>query len=400
VTDETSRPALDLGAPLPAGDIDDPYPLLAKAREEGAVLTRSPFGPASDGAGAVHVVRYDEALAVLRDHETFSSRLLSDLMGPMFAGTMIAMDEPQHRINRALVAPAFRPKLLAHWQASVIRQVVDELIGEFAPRGHADLVQELTFAFPVRVIAQILGFPERGITRFQGWADDLISIFADWDRGVAALGEFRDYFLALVADRRAEPRDDLVSALVISAVEGQALDDEEVFSFVRLLLPAGIETTYRSLGNLLVGLLTHPAQLEAAKANRELRSAAIEEGLRWETPFLLVVRQCTRDTSLSGVEISKGQVVCVYVASANHDERRHKSPDAFDIGRDPTPHLAFGSGPHICLGMHLSRLETRIALDAILDRLPSIRLDPAAPQPRICGNLAFRSPDALHVRFD
>jgi cytochrome P450 len=363
-------------------------------------LTRSPFGPASDGAGAVHVVRYDEALAVLRDHETFSSRLLSDLMGPMFAGTMIAMDEPQHRINRALVAPAFRPKLLAHWQASVIRQVVDELIGEFAPRGHADLVQELTFAFPVRVIAQILGFPERGITRFQGWADDLISIFADWDRGVAALGEFRDYFLALVADRRAEPRDDLVSALVISAVEGQALDDEEVFSFVRLLLPAGIETTYRSLGNLLVGLLTHPAQLEAAKANRELRSAAIEEGLRWETPFLLVVRQCTRDTSLSGVEISKGQVVCVYVASANHDERRHKSPDAFDIGRDPTPHLAFGSGPHICLGMHLSRLETRIALDAILDRLPSIRLDPAAPQPRICGNLAFRSPDALHVRFD
>jgi cytochrome P450 len=115
---------------------------------------------------------------------------------------------------------------------------------------------------------------------------------------------------------------------------------------------------------------------------------------------LLVVRQCTRDTSLSGVEISKGQVVCVYVASANHDERRHKSPDAFDIGRDPTPHLAFGSGPHICLGMHLSRLETRIALDAILDRLPSIRLDPAAPQPRICGNLAFRSPDALHVRFD
>jgi cytochrome P450 len=401
MTGEIGQPAFDLGAPLPqSGDIDDPYPLLAAARRKGPVQTESPFGATSEGARSFHVLGYDEVVAVLRDNETFSSRLLSDLMGPMFANTIIAMDEPEHRVHRALVAPAFRPKLLAHWQASVIRQVVDDLIDSFATRGHADLVQEFTFAFPVRVIAHILGLPERDVRQFQNWADDLISIFADWYQGVAALGKLRDYFLPRVEERRSEPRDDLISALVTSEVAGKRLDNDEIFSFVRLLLPAGIETTYRSLGNLIVALLSHPEQLETVRDNPELRTAAIEEGLRWETPFLLVVRQSTRDTSLAGVEIPRGQVVCAYVASANHDERRYDNPEAFDIRRTPTPHVAFGSGPHTCLGMHLSRLETRIALDAIVDRLPSLRLDPDRPHPRIRGNLAFRSPDAIPVCFD
>lgn len=144
MTEEIGQPAFDLGAPLPqSGDVDDPYPLLAAARRKGAVQTESPFGTTSD-ARACHVLGYEEVVAVLRDHETFSSRLLSDLMGPMFANTIIAMDEPEHRVHRALVAPAFRPMLLAHWQASVIRQVVDDLIDSFASRGRADLVQELT----------------------------------------------------------------------------------------------------------------------------------------------------------------------------------------------------------------------------------------------------------------
>jgi cytochrome P450 len=152
----------------------------------------------------------------------------------------------------------------------VIRHVVDDLIDSFIPSRRADLVQQLTFAFPVRVIARILGLPERDIGRFQRWAGDLITIFADWNRGIAALGEFHDYFLPIVAERRAEPRDDLVSALVTSDVEGQGLDDGEVFSFIRLLLPAGIETTYRSLGNLMVGLFSNPEQLAAVRDHPEL----------------------------------------------------------------------------------------------------------------------------------
>jgi cytochrome P450 len=400
MTAEIGQPAVDVGTPLPQSEgLDDPYPLLAAARRRGAIQAESPFGPTSNSSETIHVLGYDEVVAVLRDDETFSSQLLSNLMGPMFADTMIAMDEPEHRLHRSLVAPAFRPKLLAHWQASVIRYVVDDLIDAFIPSCRADLVQQLTFAFPVRVIAHILGLPERDVDRFQSWASDLITIFADWNRGIKALGELHDYFLPIVAERRSQPQDDLVSALVASEVEGQVLDDDEVFSFIRLLLPAGIETTYRSLGNLIVGLLSNPEQLEAVRDHPELRTAAIEEGLRWETPFLLVVRQSTRDKSMYGVVIPKGHVVCAYVASANHDERRFANPEAFDIYRTAMPHVAFGSGPHVCLGMHLSRLETRIALDAILERLPDLHLDPEKPYPRIRGDLAFRSPDAIPICF-
>jgi cytochrome P450 len=400
VTGDVELPDIDLGAPLPhLDDVDNPYPALAAARRKGPVRRESPFAD-TKGASTIHVLGFDEVVAVLRDHETFSSRLLSDVMGPMFAGTMIAMDEPGHRVHRALVAPGFRPKLLGQWQTSVIRRVVEEVVDSIASCGRADLVKELTFAFPVRVIAHILGLPERDIGRFQSWADDLVNIFADWDRGLATLAEFRKYFLPLVAERRAEPHDDLISALTASELDDRGLDDEEVFSFIRLLLPAGIETTYRSLGNLLVALLTHPEQLEAIREHPELRSAAIEEGLRWETPFLLLVRECTRKTLLAGVEISEGTVVAPYVASANHDERRYDRPEAFDIHRPSIPHATFGSGPHACLGMHLTRLETRIALDVLLERLPRLRVDRERPLPRVIGNLAFRSPDAIFARFD
>ena len=390
-------------ATLELGGVEDPYPYLASARRKASVTVDWPL-PFDDGAPPGDdqrfcVLSHDEVLAVLRDHETFSSRLLSEIMGPMFAGTMIAMDEPEHRAHRALVASAFRPKLLAQWEQTLVRRVVDELIDSFAPLGEADLVRYFTFAFPVRVIARILGLPDRDAQQFQRWAIDLISIFINWERGITALGEVRDYLADQVAERRAEPRDDLISELVTTQVDGHRLDDEAIFAFVHLLLPAGIETTYRSFGNLLFALLTHPDQLDAVRQQPELRAAAIEEGLRWETPFLMVARQATRDAWLGGVEIPGGCALNVFVGSANRDERRYPDPDAFDIHRAPVPHVSFGSGPHQCLGMHLTRMESRVALDAVLERLPSLRLDPASPRPRITGTI-FRSPDTLPVRFD
>lgn len=379
--------------------LDDPYPLLAAARRNHPLQATSPFGEASIGAGAVHVLGYDEVVAVLRDHKTFSSALLNDSLGPLFGNTLIAMDEPEHGIERALVAPAFRPKLLAQWQGPFIRDVIDDLIDSFVERGHADLVRELTFAFPARVIARILGLPDSDVVQFQVWADDLINIFVDLERGTAALDEFREYFRSLIDHRRAAPGDDLISTLITSKVEGQGLSDDSIFSFVRLLLPAGIETTFRSLGNLLVALLTHPEHLEVITHNPDMRKAAIEEGLRWETPFLLLLRQARLDTEIAGVEIPANQFVCVYVSSANRDEKRYHQPDEFDIRR-PVGHLAFGSGVHACLGMHLTRLETRIALDALLERLSGLRLDPNKPLPRIRTTAVFRSPDALPVCFE
>ncbi|MDQ1458294.1 MAG: hypothetical protein QOH28_3914, partial [Actinomycetota bacterium] len=294
--------------------------------------------------------------------------------------------------------PAFRPRLLARWEHELIGRVLDELIDAFAPLGRADLVRRLTFAFPVRVIARILGLPERDSQQFQRWSLELISMIVDWDRGIAATNSLRAYFAERVAERRQQPRDDLISELVETEVDGQRLTDDDIFAFLIMLLPAGIETTYRSLGNLLFALLTHPDQLDEVTQKPELRSAAIEEGLRWETPLVLIPRQCIRDTQLGGIDIPAGRGLNVFLGSANLDERHYPEPERFDIHRTPAPHLSFGSGPHMCLGMHLARMETRLALDAILQRLHDLRLDSQAPRPRIVGSL-FRSPDSLPVRF-
>ncbi len=223
-------------------------------------------------------------------------------------------------------------------------------------------------------------------------------MIVNWDRGVAATDALRAYFAERVGERRRQPRDDLISELVETEVDGQHLTDNEIFAFLIMLLPAGIETTYRSLGNLLFALLTHPEQLDEVAQNPALRGAAIEEGLRWETPLVLIPRQCIRDTQLGGFDIPAGQGLNVFLGSANRDERHYIEPDRFNIHRPPTPHVSFGSGPHMCLGIHLARMETRLALDAILQRLHDLRLDPQTPRPRIIGSL-FRSPNTLPVRF-
>jgi len=385
------------------GTAENPYPHLGAARRKGPVQLDWPL---PDDVGTVdedydpsfNVLGHDEVMAVLRDHETYSSRVLADVMGPVLEHAMIAMDEPEHRALRALVAPAFRPKLLARWEHELVRRVVDELIDSVGSLGRADLVRRLTFAFPVRVIARILGLPERDSQQFQRWSIELISMIVNWDRGVAAWNALRAYFAECAADRRAQPRDDLISELVQTEVDEQRLTDDDIFAFLVLLLPAGIETTYRSLGNLLFALLTHPDQLDQVVQNPDLRASAIEEGLRWETPLLMVPRRCVRDARLGGVAIPAGRELNVFIGSANRDERHYAEPDRFDIHRPPAPHMSFGSGPHICLGMHLARMETRVALNAILERLHDLRLDPEAPPPKIVGSV-FRSPNALPVRF-
>src|SRR5690242_19607349 len=193
---------------LPVGgsdELDDPYPYLAAARTRGAVATAWPLPLAADtpAVGPVYaVLAYDESLRVLRDHETYSSRALSEAMGPLFAGAIIAMDEPEHRLHRALVAPAFRPKVLEQWRTTVIQPVIDDIIDAFVDRDRVDLVEHLTFAFPVRVIARILGLPEHDVPNFQRWSLDLINMFNDFERGMRAFDGFRSYFMELIAERR------------------------------------------------------------------------------------------------------------------------------------------------------------------------------------------------------
>jgi cytochrome P450 len=315
---------------------------------------------------------------------------------------ILAMDEPEHHRHRALVSVAFRQKTLARWEESLVQQVVDGLIDRFLERGRAELVGEFTFLFPTMVIAGVLGLPTEDYRQFQEWAVGIITVHRNRERGTRCSQELREYLAAILRERRREPRDDLMSDLAGATFEGEQLDEEEIFSFLRLLLPAGIETTFRSSGNLLYLLLTHPSQLAAVVDDRSLIPQAIEEALRYEPPLLVTSRVTTCDTSLGGVDIPASSIVTPMLGSANRDPDAYAEPEAFNIFRDPKQHVSFGTGPHMCLGMHLARMETRVALNALFDRLPNLRLDDEVASrrdPHIHG-MVFRSPTMLPVLWD
>jgi len=227
---------------------------------------------------------------------------------------------------------------------------------------------------------------------------ELITIMNDIERGYNASLWLYDYFQKIIEERRADPRNDLISVLAQAELEGQRLTDDEIIAFLRLLLPAGAETTYRSSSNLMFGLLSNPDQLEALGNDRSLMPQAIEEGLRWEPPLPNIGRTAARDVEIEGVLIPQGSPVSVCMGSANRDASRWENADTFDILRDQKQHMSFAFGPHMCLGMHLARMETSVAVNAILD-LPNLRLDPDADDVHISG-LAFRAPAALPVLFD
>lgn len=384
------------------GAVRDPYPEFARLRRQSPVLRRDSI---YDGAPASYVVyRHDDVTRVLRDGATFSSAVIADGMREVWGRKIIVgMDAPDHQHHRALVSVAFRQRTLARWEESLVGRVVEELIDQFVDRGQVDLAAEYTFGFPAKVISGVLGLPEEDYQQFQQWAVGIITVFRDWDYAVRCSNELRAYLEHIVDDRRTTPRDDLITDLVTAELDGAKLDDEEIYSFLRMLLPAGIETTYRSSGNLLYLLLTHPEQLDAVRADRSLIPQAIEEGLRYESPVLLTPRLTTRQTELSGVAIPTSTVVTAVVASANRDPEVYDDPETFNIFRDAHQHMSFGTGPHLCLGMHLARLETRVALNALFDRLPGLRLDQAAAEKsnvHIQGDSLFRSPTSLPVMWD
>jgi cytochrome P450 len=385
-----------------AGDARDPYPELAKARRETPVQRLDvSLMPHEEGNAVFFVYRYDDVAQVLRDGETFSSAHIIDLiMGPVMGDyIMLGMDGEAHRRYRGLVATAFRQKMLARWEDELVEGVANDLIDRFANRGHAELVREFTFPYPTRIIARLLGLPQEDYRQFQRWSIAILSFISKPEEAITASREIRDYAAGILAERRRDPRDDLISDLAQAEVDGAHLGDEEIYSFLRLLLPAGVETTFRATGNLLFTLLSHPDQLEAIRADRSLIPATIEESLRLETPLLNITRLATRDTEVGGVSIPAGSTIMLMLAAANREEDRWDDPDDFDSARaEPRPHISFGNGPHMCIGMHLARMEMRVALNLLLDRLPGLRLDPTGDDPHIRGQV-FRSPTSIPVLF-
>jgi cytochrome P450 len=389
--------------------VENVHERLRAARAAHRVMVGNPFAEtatrALDVAG-VTVLGYDECQTVLTHPETYSSSVYRQIMGPVMGRTLLELEGAEHRAGRALVSPSFRSALLDRWRSDLVEVVVDELIDRLAPRGRAELAREFTFAFPVQVIARIMGLPRQDYLRFQRLSIELLNVVYNWDCGITASKVLKAYLGDLLAERRRSPRDDLISMLAESQIDGARLTDDEIFAFLLLILPAGVETTYRASGNLLVALLTEPAPgsgatallWDAVRANRGLVRGAIEEALRWEPPITTVVRAAAHDTELGGVAIPAGTNVSVSVAAANRDPTRYPDPDRFDPARTNIAHLTFGGGPHLCLGMHLARMEASVAINALFDRLPDLRLDPDAPPPKVVG-MAFRSPAALPVRF-
>jgi cytochrome P450 len=398
----TDSDELGLFDDVVAGDVRDPYPELAEARRANPIQKLdSSLMPHEEGQDVFFIYRHEDITQVLRDGETFSSAHIIDLiMGPIMGEhIMLGMDDPEHRRYRAIVSTAFRQKVLAQWEQELLVDVANELIDAFAGRGSADLVREFNFPFPTKVISGILGLPREDYRQFQRWTTAILSFFTKLDEAIVASQEVKEYMSVILAERRRAPREDLISELSQAELDGERLSDEEIFSFLRLLLPAGVETTYRATGNMLFSLLSNPDQLEAVRSDRELIPQAIEESLRLETPLLNITRLATKDVELGGVLIPAGSTLMLMLAAANRDEDRYPDPNNYDVLRaSPKPHISFGHGPHACLGTHLARLEMRVALNLLLDRLPNLRLDPEGDDPHIRGQV-FRSPTSLPVLF-
>ena len=388
---------------LPADFIRDPYPYFAQKRKEagvfhGTVVDYSKTPESLRPKNSFAAMSFDAVNKAFRDGQVFSSTYYDNTIGLFIGPSILAMEGKKHREHRNLVSAAFKSKALARWEPAVVRPICNELIDEFVDAGEADLVRDFTFEFPTRVIAKLLGLPAEDLPTFRRRAVQLINYTIKYERAFEASAALKDYFLEQIQQRKVTPTEDVIGDLVTAEIDGERLSDEAIYSFLRLLLPAGLETTYRSSGNLLFLLLTHRDQFDAVQADPTLIAPAIEEGLRFEAPLTTVQRFTTEDTELEGAEIPARSAVDLCIGSANRDQQRWERSEEFDIFRKPTPHISFAAGEHTCLGLHLARMETRVALECLLSRVTNVKLVTDG-DPHIYGQ-PFRSPTALPVTFD
>lgn len=378
-----------------------PHPMWADERQRGPVMTIDGLSMGQGAGESYHVLDWQESEQVLRDPETFASSINMRHIGEFMGELIVGLDGEEHRKYRNLVAKAFRQSQLEQWDDTLVRPLIEKLVADLAPAGRGDLVRSITGRYPVQVICGIVGVPLEDADQFAEWAVRINTGPLDRETGFAAKAAMTEYLRPLVEERRANPTGDFLSDLVHAEVDGHELSDERLYGFLRLLLPAGAETTFRVMGNALYALLTHPEVMARVQADRSLLPAVIEETLRWETSVTTVSRVATRDVEVGGCPIAAGAPVNVVTSAANRDPQRFDHADDFDIDRPPALHLAFGTGPHQCLGMHLARLELRVGLDTILTGLPNLRLDPddTGPPPVVEG-FAFRGPTRLPVVWD
>jgi cytochrome P450 len=363
----------------------NPYPFYARLRAEAPVWRTT----LPDKRVAWLVTRYEDVAGVLRD-DTFAKDRLNAMDPEQLRKTpwvpgflkplernMLDLDDPDHARLRALVSKAFTPRLIERLRGR-IETLSEELLDVMERKGGAELVGDYALPIPATVIAELLGVPAEDRRKFHRWSGKLVSVSSGRDmlRALPAALAFTRYLRKIIERRRAEPGDDLLTALVRAEEEGDKLSEDEVLAMAFLLLVAGHETTVNLIASGALALLEHPEQAEALSSDPSLTKPAVEELLRYTSPVELATERYAReDVEIAGTRIPRGELVLAVLGSANHDEWEFEDPDVLNLTRDPNRHLAFGrGGVHHCLGAPLARMEGQIAMSALLRRFPHARL--------------------------
>ncbi len=393
--------------------LEDPYPVYRQMRRHDPVYW-------SEGLGAWILTRYDDVLAAIR-HPALSSAtaevsVRAKLRGGdpalvadhtrVTSGMMVLKDGPDHHRLRVMGNHAFTPSSLQRWQ-SMIERVVDDLLDAAMPGGHMDMIGDLARPLPAIVIAELFAIPPEDREMFHEWSMQVARFFGmpvgDPEEAARAANEatvhLERYFLDLLEERRHRPGDDLMSLLLKGQAEGR-LTAEEVCSQCILLLAAGHITTMDQLGNTTLALLENPEAMRRLRDDPDLIRSAIEEGLRYDGTVQFIQRIAREDLMLRGQTIRKGELIDLSLGAANRDPEIFAEPDRFHVERADSRHLAFGAGPHVCLGMTLARRELEASLGRLVQRMPRLRFDAKRPIRRRADSLVFRGLESLPVRFD
>jgi cytochrome P450 PksS len=389
----------------------DPYPFFARLRETAPVSRVTLPGRQT----AWLITRYDDVAAALKDGRFAKDR--NNALTPDQAArqpwvpkmfrpltrNMLDLDPPDHTRLRGLVQKAFTPRLVERMRERVA-SLTGELLDAALRRGRVDLIRDYALPIPTTIIAEMLGVPAGDRHRFHRWSEVIVATSPSglgMAKAIPSVFFFLRYIRRLVRARRAEPRDDLVSALAQAEEAGDQLSEDELLAMIFLLLVAGHETTVNLIGNGALALMKHPGQMERLRGDPSLAKSAVEELLRYESPLATATERFAReDIPIGGVVIPRGEMVYAVLASANRDPRQFPDPDTLDVAREPNRHLAFGLGIHYCLGAPLARLEGEIAITALLRRAPGLRLSVQPGELRWRRGLVLRGLESLPVILD
>jgi cytochrome P450 len=388
-----------VGASIAVEDLErDPYPVYERLREEEPVSW-------VESVGLWLVTRWEDVNAVDKSPATFTGETEPSTLKRTFGPNLLASEGAYHDRIRSIIQPWFRHGAIGHFPDEVITPIATELIDAFAGRGEVDLVSEFAEPLAVRVLRRATGLEGVDDDTLRRWFQELAqgasnfegdpakqavadAASADVDRTVAELAE----------PLRDAPDDTLLSSMLNTRVDGEALALEEIQSNMKVMIVGGLQAVSDAIAISMWALLSHPGQADEVRADGELVQHAVEEALRWHSPVGTSTRQTTRETELCGITLPEGALIAAVLASANRDPRHWDGPDTFDIHAHRRPHLAFAAGAHVCVGALLARMETRRSMRLLLERLPGLRPDPDRPT-EISG-WEFRSPAHLHLLFD